>query len=189
MEKHLKQLPSNCIKVVLFGPESTGKTTLAKALAEYYDTVWVEEYAREYLENKWHNLGEICTREDIYPIAVGQMKLENKAAKQTTNYLFCDTTLLSTQVYAEAYFDGWCDERVKEANKKSQYDLYFLTDIDVPWEKDLLRDRPDQRQGMFDAFLTALNQRNLTYTLLHGTHEERLKHAITVIDTLNERHV
>ncbi len=188
MEKHLEQLPSNCIKVVLFGPESTGKTTLAKALAEYYDTVWVEEFAREYLEKKWHSTAEICAREDIYPIAVGQMKLENEAAQKGTKFLFCDTTLLSTQVYAETYFDGWCDGRVKEANKKNQYDIYFLTDIDVPWEKDLLRDRPNQRQEMFDAFLIALNQRNLTYTLLHGTHEERMKLAITTIETLNESH-
>lgn len=185
MEEILKQLPSNCIKVVLFGPESTGKTTLAKALAEHYNTVWVKEYAREYLENKWHNSGEICTREDIYPIAVGQMCLENETANQANKFLFCDTTLLSTQVYSKAYFNNWCDPRVIAANKENHYDLYFLTDIDVPWEKDLLRDRPHQREQMFRLFESELMQRNLTFITLNGTTEKRLKQAIGYIGKIS----
>jgi len=178
MEKNLRQQSTRCVKVVLFGPESTGKTTLAKALATYYKTLWVPEYAREYLENKWHKTGQICSREDIYPIALGQMKLENKAVKEANKLLFCDTTLLSTQVYSEAYFDGWCDERIVQANELNHYDLYLLTDIDVPWEKDLLRDRPNQRQEMFDHFKSTLEQRNLIFVTLRGTTETRMKLAI-----------
>ena len=189
MEKHLKQHPSNCIKVVLFGPESTGKTTLAKALAEYYNTTWVPEYARTYLENKWHQLGEICSPEDIFPIAVGQIRLENEAVKKANTFLFCDTTPLSTQVYSEAYFKGWCDQKVVHANKKNSYDVYFLTDIDVPWEKDLLRDRPNQREEMLETFASALTKRNLTYTLLRGSHKERMKLAIEKLNKLYETHI
>ncbi|MBT4063588.1 MAG: ATP-binding protein, partial [Flavobacteriaceae bacterium] len=68
MEKNLKQTPSNCLKVVLFGPESSGKTTLSRELASYYNTHWVEEYAREYLQNKWDQEKKICELEDIIPI-------------------------------------------------------------------------------------------------------------------------
>lgn len=174
MEESLKQNSNSCIRVVFFGPESTGKTTLAKALAKAFKTRWVPEFAREYLEEKLARTGEICTPEDIYPIAEGQMRLENQALQQADIFLFCDTNLLSTEVYAKAYFDGWCDTRVLEANKVNHYDLYFLTDIDVPFEQDLLRDRPHQRQEMFDAFKTALNEHNITYTILQGSHEARI---------------
>ena len=82
MEEALKQQPSNCIKVVLFGPESTGKTTLSIQLARYYNSVWVPEYARDYLQNKWNNERKTCESKDLLPIAVGQMKLENTLAQK-----------------------------------------------------------------------------------------------------------
>ena len=83
MEETLKQQPSNCVKVVIFGPESTGKTTLSRKLARYYNSVWVPEYAREYLQDKWNNERKTCEPEDLVPIAIGQMKLENELAKKT----------------------------------------------------------------------------------------------------------
>ena len=189
METRLNQFKSNCIKVALFGPESTGKTTLAQALAKHYDTTWVPEFARTYLEEKWHKSHEICAPEDILPIAIGQLKLENEAVKRANKVLFCDTTILSTQVYSEAYFDGWCDKKVVQANKENQYDLYFLTDIDVPWKEDLLRDRPNQREEMFHKFDTALGQRNLTYSLLSGSHEQRMQCAIEQLEKLDGTHI
>ena len=82
MEKELKQHHSDCIKVVLFGPESTGKTTLSKALARHYNSVWVPEYAREYLQDKWNNERKTCESSDFLPIALGQMRLENKLSKK-----------------------------------------------------------------------------------------------------------
>ena len=183
MEENLKQRSSSCIRVVFFGPESTGKTTLAKALAAAFQTRWVPEFAREYLEEKRAQTGEICTSEDIYPIAEGQMRLENEAVQHANTFLFCDTNLLSTEVYAKAYFDGWCDTRLIEANKVNHYDIYFLTDIDVPFEQDLLRDRPHQRQEMLAAFKTALDEYNITYTILQGSHEARI---LQVMDYLKQ---
>ena len=82
MEKNLKQITSGCLKVVLFGPESSGKTTLSRELSKYYNTFWVEEYAREYLQKKWNNEKKVCELSDILPIAVGQIKLENEFAKK-----------------------------------------------------------------------------------------------------------
>jgi nicotinamide riboside kinase len=101
MEKNLKQEEANCIKVVLFGPESTGKTTLAKQLAHHYNSVWVPEFARQYLQKKWNNERNTCEQSDLLPIAIGQMKLENNSAKKTDTVLVCDTDLLETKVYSE----------------------------------------------------------------------------------------
>ena len=100
MEKKLEQQHSDCIRVVLFGPESTGKTTLSKALAKHYNSVWVPEYAREYLQNKWNNEGKTCEPSDLLPIAIGQMLLENKLSQKTNRVLICDTNLLETKVYS-----------------------------------------------------------------------------------------
>ncbi|NNK73794.1 MAG: ATP-binding protein, partial [Flavobacteriaceae bacterium] len=87
MEEKLKQQESNCLKVVIFGPESTGKTTLSEQLARHYNTVWVPEYARQYLQDKWNNERKTCEPKDLLPIAVGQMELENKLAKKTDSVL------------------------------------------------------------------------------------------------------
>ena len=87
MEKNLKQTSSDCLKVVLFGPESSGKTTLSRELANYYNTYWVEEFAREYLQNKWNKEKKNCELKDIIPIAAGQIKLENEFSKKTSNLL------------------------------------------------------------------------------------------------------
>ena len=101
MEKKLSQDPINIVKVVLFGPESTGKTTLSKQLARYYNTVWAPEFARDYLQKKWNNERKTCEAEDLIEIAFGQIKLENKLAKKADKVLICDTDLLETKVYSE----------------------------------------------------------------------------------------
>ena len=87
MEEKFKQEPSSIIKVVLFGPESTGKTTLSQDLAKHYNTVWVPEYAREYLQDKWDREGKTCEPKDLLPIAEGQIKLENSLAKKANEIL------------------------------------------------------------------------------------------------------
>jgi len=184
MEKTLKQQPADCIKIVLFGPESTGKTTLAKQLARYYNSVWVPEYAREYLQNKWNNERKTCEPHDLLPIAFGQMRLENELAKKTDTVLLCDTNLLETKVYSEAYYSGTCDPLLEEYALKNKYNLYFLTYIDTPWEADDLRDKPQARLEMFLAFEATLNKYNIPYVLLKGSKKERLDTAVKHIDTL-----
>ncbi|WP_457617405.1 AAA family ATPase [Lutibacter sp.] len=184
MEEKLKQQPTNIIKIVLFGPESTGKTTLSKQLARHYNTVWAPEYAREYLQNKWNNERKTCENSDLLPIAIGQMKLENELAKKADKVLICDTDLLETKVYSEEYYGGFVDPVLDEAAKFNTYDLYFLTYIDTPWEKDDLRDRPDQREEMFNAFENALKKYNRPYILLKGDKKTRLEIAIKEIDKL-----
>ncbi|WP_271405815.1 ATP-binding protein [Tenacibaculum soleae] len=184
MEKKLTQTKSNLVKVVLFGPESTGKTTLSGQLARYYNTVWAPEFAREYLQDKWNNERKICEQKDIIPIAEGQIKLENDLSLKADKVLICDTDLLETKVYSEEYYDGFVEAELDEAAIKNSYDIYFLTYIDTPWEADDLRDRPEQRLQMFTAFENTLKKYNRPYVLLKGDKETRLKKAIEVIDEL-----
>lgn len=187
MEEKLKQHPSGgVVKVVLFGPESTGKTTLSEQLARHYNTVWVPEYAREYLQNKWNNERRTCEPEDLLPIAEGQMRLENGLTPKATRILICDTDLLETKVYSEAYYTGTCDPELEKYALQNTYDLYFLTYIDVPWEKDDLRDKPDEREQMFLWFKNALDKYDRPYVLLKGSRRERLAEAVKHIDTLLE---
>lgn len=189
MEKELRQTKdANIVKVVLFGPESTGKTTLSEQLARYYNTVWVPEYAREYLQNKWNNYRKTCENSDLLPIAKGQMKLENKLAKKADKVLICDTDLLETKVYSEEYYGGFVNPKLDEAAVKNTYDLYLLTYIDTPWEADDLRDRPDLREEMFTAFENALKKYNRPYILLKGDLRTRLKTATKAIDKILAEH-
>ncbi len=184
MEKKLQQQPNNIVKVVLFGPESSGKTTLSKQLARYYNTVWVPEFARDYLQEKWNNERKTCEMCDFIPIAIGQMKLENKLALKADKVLICDTDLLETKVYSEEFYDGFVDSLLEKTALENTYDLYLLTYIDTPWEKDDLRDRPEQRLEMFTAFENALIKHNRPYILLKGDKKTRLGLATAAINKI-----
>ncbi len=184
MDKRLLQKPINIVKVVLFGPESTGKTTLASQLAYHYQTVWAPEYARDYLQKKWNDKRQVCEHKDLMPIAIGQMKLENKLAKKADKVLICDTDLLETKVYSEEYYDGIVDVDLETAAEINQYDLYLLTYIDIPWKLDSIRDRPGQREDMFNAFENALKKYDRPYIILKGDEEARFKNAVEHIDTV-----
>lgn len=184
MEEKFRQQPTDIVKVVLFGPESTGKTTISEQLAKYYNTVWVPEYAREYLQDKWNNERKTCEPKDLLPIAEGQMRLENELAKKATDLLICDTDLLETKVYSEAYYLGYCDPKLEKYALENSYDLYFLTHIDIPWEKDDLRDKPKERERMFLYFKETLEKYNRNFIILKGDKKARLKTAVEHIDKL-----
>ncbi len=184
IREQLQQHPSDIVKVVMFGPESTGKTTLSQQLARHYNTVWTPEYARDYLQDVWNNERRTCQQKDIIPIAIGQMALENDLAKKATDVLFCDTDLLETKVYSKEYYGGYVDPLLDEAARNNAYDLYFLTYIDVPWEADDLRDRPHQREEMFEAFKKVLEKKKKKYVILKGSKKERLQKAVKYVDEL-----
>lgn len=184
MEKTLSQQPISLIKIVLFGPESTGKTTISRQLARHYNTVWAPEFARDYLQEKWNNERKTCEQHDLIKIAEGQIQLENELAKKADKVLICDTDLLETKVYSEKFYGGFVDEKLDEAAIKNTYDIYFLTYIDTPWEADDLRDKPAERLEMFKAFERALQENDRPYILLKGDKETRFKKAIKIIDKL-----
>ncbi|UTN05893.1 DUF4301 family protein [Flavobacterium bizetiae] len=184
MEKNLRQQKTAIIKIALFGPESTGKTTLAKQLADYYETEWVPEFARDYLQEKWEENQHICVADDMLPIAYGQVALENKKLTSAKKYLFSDTNLMVTKVFSEMYY-GFCDPLLNEAALEHDYDLFFLTDIDVPWEKDDIRDTPDGRESVFSVFKQTLIDTKKPFITLSGNKESRLAKATAIIDALS----
>ena len=184
MEEKFKQEPTDLVKVVVYGPESTGKTTLAMELAEYYQTEWVPEYAREYLQDVWNREQRTCEPHDLLPIAEGQMRLENELSKKAERILICDTDLLETKVYSEAYYVGSCDPILEKYALENTYDLYLLTNIDIPWEKDDLRDKPNERERMFSYFKNALEKYQRDFVILSGDKPTRLKTAILHINKL-----
>lgn len=184
MEKNPQFRNSNCLRIVLYGPESTGKTTLAKALAAHYSAEWVPEFARDFLQKKWDEDKEVCTLQDLKEIAYGQLEEENKAALQTNDLLFCDTNILVTKVWSETHFSGYCAPEIEALVNATHYDLYLLTDIDVPWKKDDLRDRPKDRGLMANYFKEQLINYKVPFISISGNPTERLMQAIRHIDQL-----
>ncbi|WP_124979026.1 AAA family ATPase [Nonlabens xiamenensis] len=183
MEKIPPQIPFDGLRIVLFGPESTGKSTLSRKLADHYQSTWVPEFARSYLQKKFDQDGHICTYEDLLPIAYGQRIAENQAAARAGLHLFCDTDALETFVYAMAYFNK-APKELKKAVQNSSYDLYLLMDIDIPWVKDDLRDKPGERQQMLQAFEQALQQFGKNYCKISGSGDQRLEQAVEAINKL-----
>ena len=184
METNLQQQKSDCLRIVLYGPESSGKTTIAKALAKQFQTTWVPEFARNYLQEKWDQKKEVCSLEDLIIIAKGQINQENNLIEDANKFLFCDTNVLTTKAWSETHFNGYCAPEIQYWVDTFKYDHYFLTDIDVPWEADDLRDRPNNRKEMFNAFKQALVKYNKPYILVSGSVNNRIKTATKKIDKL-----
>lgn len=169
----------------MYGPESTGKTTLAKQLAEHFKTVWTPEFAREYLQQKWNSSQEICQPEDLIQIAIGQVRLENDSLLTANKYLFCDTNLMVTKVFSEMYYN-FCDPVLDKAAAEHDYDLFFLTDVDVPWEKDDLRDKPSDREKTINVFKNTLIEHKKPFIVISGTKEERFRKALEILSELEK---
>ena len=189
METNLQQQKSDCLRIVLYGPESSGKTTLAKALAKQFQTTWVPEFARNYLQEKWDQKKEVCSLEDLIIIAKGQINQENNLIEDANKFLFCDTNVLITKAWSETHFNGYCAPEIQYWVDTFKYDHYFLTDIDVPWQADDLRDRPNSREQMFDYFENLLINKKASYTLLKGNLNLRLKRAKKTLETLKKNDI
>lgn len=166
-------------RICIFGPESVGKTFLARRLAEHLDTVWVPEFARTYLEQRGGTLNE----EDLVAIARGQKALEDSLARQANKFLVMDTDALSTTLWAKKLYGG-CDPEIEKLARTRFADLYLLCDVDVPWVKDQVRYLPEGRGEFFNEFEKALKERGLNYTLVRGRWNERWETAMAAITNL-----
>lgn len=169
--------------VVLIGSESTGKSTLARRLADHYGVVWVPEFVRAYADQK----GRPLDFSDVEPIARGQMALEDKlrqlAGERNSRLLIQDTDLLSTAVYSAHYY-GQSPAWITEAARERRPDLYLVLDIDLPWTPDAQRDRGDRRPEMHSLFQTAVDRSGIPFVLVSGDGDERFAVARAAIDDL-----
>jgi NadR type nicotinamide-nucleotide adenylyltransferase len=165
------------LRIAITGPESTGKSELAKQLSIYYKTIFVPEFSRKYLES----LGRPYVFEDIAKIAKKQLKTEDILAEKANKVLFCDTDLLVTKVWSY-YKYGKCDQWIEEKVKSHCYGLYLLCNIDLPWVDDPLRENPGQREELFGIYLKELQQLNVSFVIISGTGELRLKNAILAVE-------
>jgi len=166
------------IRVCLFGPESTGKSTLAKELAAHFHTIAVPEYGRIYCEI----FGNECDAEDLLAMVRGQHLLEEAAARKARQLIILDTDAVMTAVWSDVLLG----KRLPELNAVKAADFYLLTDIDMPFVADGIRYFPDQaeRQRMFDLCKAELERRALPYVIIRGSREQRLR---TAIDAINAR--
>lgn len=185
MEENLKQTTTNILRITTYGPESTGKTTLARELAAHFNTTWIVEFARDFLIEILDKEGRICEEKDLLPIAIGQVAIENEALNHANKFLFCDTNALVTKVYSDIYYNQ-CASELLEAADKHHYDLYFLTDKDIPWEDDGLRDSAEYRDSAFEIFKKNLIDFNKPFIQISGNKEERLQKAIQIVTDLDK---
>ncbi|QIK37810.1 AAA family ATPase [Caldichromatium japonicum] len=172
-------------RLVLTGPESTGKSTLAVRLAAHFRVPLVPEFARAYIQDKLLRCGRNCALEDVPAIAWGQRAAEDKALAQSPEGLIiCDTDLLTIRIWSECFFGRVPTEiepLLEQLRSRLPQDLYLLTDIDVPWIADGIRDRPGDRAGQMALFQTRLAEMGSQAILIAGGWEERLERAIAAI--------
>ena len=167
------------IKIGIIGPESTGKTALAKALAEVYKTEWVPEFAREYLTN----LGRPYVQSDLLEIAQGQINSVRTLRKKANRLLFIDTDVHVIKVWSD-YKYGNCDPWINQQLAMNVCDVYFLTHFDMPYEEDPLRENPNDREALFHMYEKLMINRKLTYQVMTGSFEERIKAAKAYLNRL-----
>lgn len=168
-------------KVAIVGAEATGKSTLAENLAKYYQSIWVPEYAREYLTR----LSRKYTFDDILAIAQGQNQLisESIAKNPSMSIIFFDTELLVTHIWCEYVF-GKHHSWIAENLAKQNFDLYLLCNTDLPWEYDVLREQPslEKRKEIHSLYEFYLQKFHFTYELIEGRAEQRLLSAVQAIE-------
>ncbi len=177
-------------KIVIIGPESTGKSTLCQTLATHYNTLWCPEFARDYLTKN----GMDYSYDDLLGIAKGQLELEEQYAsalkaqqkeKETNSVLFLDTDMYVMKVWCEYVF-GKCHQFILDQIAIRKYDLYLLCNIDLPWVYDPLREYPDEkpRVELYQVYKDLLVNQSTPWVTINGSYAERLTVAIKAVDEL-----
>lgn len=158
------------VKIVVTGPESTGKSVLTQQLAAHFNAPFALEFARGFLEQ----LGRPYQPQDLLTIAAGQTQWNTPPSNAPL--FFCDTDLLNIKIWSTFKYQ-FCDAAILEQIPQQQPDLYLLCDVDLPWEADPLREHPHQRQLLFEKHLEAVQQSGVPYKIVSGMGESRFKQA------------
>jgi NadR type nicotinamide-nucleotide adenylyltransferase len=164
------------IRVAFTGPESSGKTTISKLVANQLKATWIEEYAREYLiqNNDKYNI------EDLDKIAVGQT---NKWKDQNCDLLICDTEMTVLKIWSEVKYQH-VSNAILKCYDEQQFDYYFLCRPDIPWEEDDLRENPHDRHELFVRYRNELEMRNRNFSILEGSVKSRVDFCSQKINQL-----
>lgn len=170
-------------RILILGPESTGKSTLAAALAAYFQEPWVPEVAREYLEK----LDRPYAYDDLLQIGKQQMRTEDELAMQAKHFLFCDTDLRVIQVWSQHRY-GEVDPWVLEELARRTYDLILLCAPDLPWQADLLREHPEleMRKQFFEIYKQLSQASGFPWILISGDTAQRLSTGIQAVGSLKK---
>lgn len=178
-------------KIVVIGPESTGKSTLCEQLAQRFQTIWCPEFAREYL-TQW---GPSYSEQDLLHIARTQLELEDAYAElarevaelhgKEIHPYFIDTDMYVMKVWSEYVYDQ-ANPFILEQISSRKYDLYLLCDIDLEWKADPLREYPDieDRRKLFDIYRELLENQPVPWLTISGSEEQRLLGAIPAVQEI-----
>jgi NadR type nicotinamide-nucleotide adenylyltransferase len=164
-------------RIAITGPESTGKSRLSEELAAHYKTVFVPEFAREYI----NGLDREYNQDDILRIAKEQIRTEQEMAEKADKLLFCDTELIVTKIWSEVKY-GTCNPWILQKIEENNYDLFLLCNIDLPWEQDPQREHPHMREKLFRLYFEELTERGFPFKVVSGTGKERLLNAVGLIE-------
>lgn len=175
-------------KIVVIGPESTGKSILSDQLAQHFNSSWCPEFAREYLLT----YGKDYDYEDLLTIAKGQLALEDEYIQMSagthltvnnSKLLFIDTDMYVMKVWSEFVF-GKCHRFILDQITERQYDLYLLCNVDLPWVKDELREYPDlkTRQQLYLIYKDIMINQPVPWVEISGDYEERLQKAADAVE-------
>lgn len=162
------------IKIAFTGPESSGKTTLAKQISEKWNGTYVEEFARKFLEGK-----SSYTQNDLDLIANGQMKLWNISSE----FLVADTEITVICIWS-LYKYGTISDQILSLFSQQQFDLLFLCKPDIPWEFDVLRENPVNRAELFDLYHSFLLEKKQNFVVVEGNEQQRLSIVDSAIASL-----
>ncbi|MCO5260620.1 MAG: GNAT family N-acetyltransferase [Crocinitomicaceae bacterium] len=174
MAKSLQKTTHWMIRIAVTGPESTGKTSLAKQLAAYFDVCWVEEYARSYLMER-NGVYQVV---DLDAIAKGQLELWGE--KDGEKLCFYDTEMLVMKIWSEFKYHQ-LSSFIQQAYQEQQIDLFLVCKPDIDWEEDELREHPELRQDLFAIYIAELQQLPTPFEIVYSQNEERINLAINKV--------
>jgi len=166
-------------RIAIVGPECTGKSDLARFLANHYHTNWVPEFARNYIDQ----LKRPYEKNDLVKIAQAQVMLENQLALQANKILFCDTNLVVIKIWSEFKY-GDCPPEIIEKMIAQKYDLTLLTYIDIPWVDDPQREHPDKRDLLYSIYKEELLKNNVKFVEIKGLHDLRRRAAVDAVEKI-----